>query len=327
MIPVSQILDHYHVDVLEDRPSNVNIYCSCPFHKGTGKTPQNFSINRINGRWVCFNPDCPAQSGSIIRFVQLSEGCTRAVAREMLKNKFAVKNIPWKRMLKAMKQLEAPAKAGPLVVARWPKGMEPIPRNHPWIKRRRYRAKDFRPFKVSYDATRPTHIFFPVIFRHKLRGFTARDIRQDPYRKWEHDYGLPRRRILYNYDMAARKDYVFVCEGPLDVIRLHRFGYAGAVALFGAKGTPEQIALILETWDKVVVALDNDDAGNAGADKLCESLKKHVKFCAKLILPKGTDIDDLRRRKELLSHIKEQLEVKASVKRERSWDDLRKQWS
>lgn len=326
MIPVIKILEYYFVDILINDPHSIYVRCCCPFHKGTGKSPNNFSINRINGYWTCFNGSCPAKSGSIIRFISLQEECKWSEAKEILKGQFAPKNVSWRTLRRAMLHEKKPTH-GPLPVVNWPRTMEQIPRNHPWIKKRDYKAKDFRPFKVGYDCLKPAYIPFPVYFRGKLRGFTSRDIRKDPIRKWEHDYGLPRRRVLYNYDRASETNYVFICEGPLDVIRLNTLGYTGAVAVFGSKTTTEQIALILETWDKVVVSFDGDEAGNIGADKLCESLKDHVNFCAKLSLPDETDVDDLRSRKGLLSHIKERLTVEKAIKKERSWDELRKQWS
>lgn len=70
---------------------------------------------------------------------------------------------------------------------------------------------------------------------------------------------------LYNYhnakDEAKRKKEVIVVEGFMDAIRLVVSGIKNVVALQGTAMTTEQISLLKKLRAKVVLCLDNDNAG------------------------------------------------------------------
>lgn len=328
MHPVSEILDYYFVEVIKDNPNNVYILCKCPLHDSDGITPLNFSINRYNGRWKCFARN-QCGSGKLLRFIQLIEekitkkDCSRERAMEILAN-FKTEQISWNGIFKMLPQKDSNDDVE-LSEMLWPIDLEPIPSNHPWLRKRHYKAKHFRPFKVSYNRTRPDFIFFPVYFEKKLRGFTARDIRETAYAgKWDHHPGMKKTRLLYNYDKARDADYVVICEGPLDVIRLNTLGITSAVAIFGADPSPEQLALILENWAHVLIGLDNDKAGVEGATKLIDELKDEVEYITHIIYDVGEDADDLRTPQEFFDIVKSSPVITSPMKKAcREWDSLR----
>ena len=70
---------------------------------------------------------------------------------------------------------------------------------------------------------------------------------------------------LYNYhnakDEAKRKKEVIVVEGFMDAIRVSLSGIKNVVALQGTAMTTEQISLLKKLRAKVVLCLDNDNAG------------------------------------------------------------------
>lgn len=70
---------------------------------------------------------------------------------------------------------------------------------------------------------------------------------------------------LYNYhnakDEAKRKKEVIVVEGFMDAIRLVVSGIKNVVALQGTAMTTEQISLLKKLRAKVILCLDNDNAG------------------------------------------------------------------
>ena len=57
-------------------------------------------------------------------------------------------------------------------------------------------------------------------------------------------------------------------ESPLDVVRLRAVGIRGGVASYGAAVSSEQLHIIAEYADKLVVALDSDDAGVRRAEEI-----------------------------------------------------------
>lgn len=70
-----------------------------------------------------------------------------------------------------------------------------------------------------------------------------------------------------NFAKSAGTKQLILCEGYMDVISLHQAGFTNAVAGLGTALTSEQVRLISRYCDEVVLAYDNDGAGQ-------EALKK-----------------------------------------------------
>lgn len=70
-------------------------------------------------------------------------------------------------------------------------------------------------------------------------------------------------RNLYGLNIAknARKDYMLICEGYMDVISLHQAGFSNAVASLGTAYTLRQAALLKRYVDTVYLTYDSDGAG------------------------------------------------------------------
>jgi DNA primase len=76
-------------------------------------------------------------------------------------------------------------------------------------------------------------------------------------------------RFLYAHHLAreeaARKGYVILCEGYMDVIALHQAGFRNAVALMGTALTDRQVRTLGRLAKRVLLALDGDTAGQQAA--------------------------------------------------------------
>lgn len=72
-------------------------------------------------------------------------------------------------------------------------------------------------------------------------------------------------RALYGYHLAketARKEnFIFVVEGYMDVIALHKAGVENAVACAGTSLTPGQADMVRRVCERVVALFDSDTAG------------------------------------------------------------------
>ena len=101
--------------------------------------------------------------------------------------------------------------------------------------------------------------------------------------------------VLFGFDKAAtfiaKKREVILCEGQIDVIRLHTCGFKTAVASQGTAFTVEHAKQIKRVADSAVLMYDDDKAGRkatiATAQKLLE-LDMPVKVVS---LPGGADPD------------------------------------
>lgn len=139
-------------------------------------------------------------------------------------------------------------------------------------------------------------IYIPVMMDGVLVGWQARwptELPKDsPIRKYYLLPGMPKRLVLYNYDLARTSPLVVLTEGPTDVWRVGPSG----VALFGKTMSEQQEQLILKHWGTgvIIVLLDNDEPSAAAAAE-----KIHLRLAARascpildVRLPAGTDPGD-----------------------------------
>lgn len=112
--------------------------------------------------------------------------------------------------------------------------------------------------------------------------------------KWKHSPNI--NNYLYNY--WAAKPYIkqsqsaILVEGPLDCLRLEEAGIKNSVAIFGTSLTEQQeIMLEMSSAFKLILLLDNDEAGRLG----CENIKKKLFRSYNIVIPKynGHDVGEL----------------------------------
>ena len=103
----------------------------------------------------------------------------------------------------------------------------------------------------------------------KIVGFSARVYRGEKnvskYMNSRETKIFHKGDTLYNYhnakDVAKREKEIIVVEGFMDAIRVSSIGIKNVVALCGTAMTHEQISLLKKLRCKVILCLDNDDAG------------------------------------------------------------------
>jgi 5S rRNA maturation endonuclease (ribonuclease M5) len=115
---------------------------------------------------------------------------------------------------------------------------------------------------------------------------------------------MPKRWLLYNYDVAFKQELVIVTEGPTSCWSVWPYG----VALFGKQATIQQQRMIIKQAanKSVIIILDGD--AKAEADKLHSNLKNRIAGgVAKIDLEEGKDPGSyLGRESELWSIINRQ---------------------
>jgi DNA primase len=100
------------------------------------------------------------------------------------------------------------------------------------------------------------------------------------HNKWMHKMDFDKGFVLYNFNNArphVRESMeLILVEGAWDVIRLWSYGIKNVVAVMGSSLTPEQLQLAISSALKIKVFLDGDGAGQSGARRICEQLKRYV---------------------------------------------------
>ena len=128
-------------------------------------------------------------------------------------------------------------------------------------------------------------LMFPVIdVRGSVIGFSGR-ILGDGEPKYLNSRETPvfsKSRNLFALNLAkkSKNGYILLTEGNIDVVSLHQAGFDSAVASLGTSLTPEQARLISRYSGEVVIAYDNDTAGQKAAQRaigILEQLELKVK--------------------------------------------------
>ena len=113
-------------------------------------------------------------------------------------------------------------------------------------------------------------------FTGKLWGWQEKSDRHFRNRPKE----IKKSHSLFGYQLLPDQGVAILVESPLDAVRILAAGIPGAIASFGAELSAFQLDLISDRCSRVIVALDDDKAG----DKMCAKLKgkawffSHMKF-------------------------------------------------
>jgi DNA primase len=170
-----------------------------------------------------------------------------------------------------------------------------------------------------YDRFR-NRILFPIATgAGKIAGFTGRAIAEGDEPKYLNSPETPafrKGRLLYGLTQARagirEQGEAIVCEGNLDVVRLHACGFGNAVATCGTALTPDQARLLARLRVKVLLLYDGDDAGVRAADRGLDPLLEAGVEVRVLLLPGGEDPDSFLR-KEGGPALRERLESALDV--------------
>ena len=157
--------------------------------------------------------------------------------------------------------------------------------------RKAMRAKGYTDFEMAdagllrkrentgfYDTFR-NRLMFPVIdVRGNVIGFSGRILGdgEPKYMNSPETLVFNKSRNLFALNLAKKSKcgYIILSEGNIDVVSLHQAGFDSAVASLGTSLTPEQARLLSRYTDQVIIAYDNDGAGQKAAQRAIGILEK-----------------------------------------------------
>lgn len=204
-------------------------------------------------------------------------------------------------------------KEKPLTTVKLPGKYVPLaqlPSEHPAIQY--LVSRKFDPIEIErnfrvvfcYEDTNENvagRLVIPIYRNDTLVGWQARYLGTPPadyIPKYYTMPGLPKRRIMYNYDIASKTRFGLIVEGVTDVWRVGKQG----VAVFGNIMSDQQIALAAAAWGETGIGLMLDPDVMAAprikpdkptaCEKLFNRLNAPIAFkwgALRVILPDGTD--------------------------------------
>ena len=121
-----------------------------------------------------------------------------------------------------------------------------------------------RLYKLLYDSRRECWIIPVRDVNGKLLGWQEKGTSGRYFRNYP--TGMQKSKSLFGYELYMDGDMIVV-ESPLDVVRLASLGISGGVATYGTSVSKDQLQMI-KGASRIIIAMDNDDAGRAAADDI-----------------------------------------------------------
>jgi DNA primase len=101
-------------------------------------------------------------------------------------------------------------------------------------------------------------------------------------------------RGVWNIEALQASKEIILCEALIDAMTFWRHGYRNVTASYGVEGfTDDHLAALKQHGaERVLIAYDRDDAGEAAAAKVAERLMREGIDCWRIQFPKGMDANE-----------------------------------
>lgn len=297
-ITMEQVLEHYS---LLDRfkRSGDSLSGPCPIHKGSN--PTQFRVSISKNIWNCFS-ECK-HGGNTLDFIARMENVTIHAA--------ALKALEWFHLdPEAMKtekgEEESQEEQSEKVASRPKPAAKPAPQpensapnkplkfrldkleqSHPYLAERGLSQETIIDFGVGFCAKgmMADRIAIPI---HNEQGeavaYAGRFPGEPPEGtpKYKLPPGFKKSLELYNIDRAVKEPKeapLVIVEGFFDCMNLHQHGCRKVVALMGSTMSAAQEEMIKRHTNResrVIVMLDEDEAGRTGREDIAVRLSRFV---------------------------------------------------
>jgi DNA primase len=300
-VSMQDVLAHYGLmDGTTEKPSKhgIELRLQCPFHED--KTP-SLSINSESGKFHCFG--CHQKGGDIFDFVVIKEGISasdrtksRRRAALLIQDWFGVAAKPpassvppqaTQNLAPAGELAPPEAAAADLVNPPLKFVFKHIDTRHPYLKDRGLTEATIDVFGLGYHAGKGImqgRVLIPIHNEAgELVAYAGRTPGDPP--EGEGKYRFPpnfhKSLVLFNLHRAREhaQEGLIVVEGFFTVFEFFQRGRRNVVALMGSSMSAEQERLIVETVGpkgRVLLALDNDEAGRRGSEDAVKRLSSQV---------------------------------------------------
>lgn len=230
--------------------------CPNPDHDDT--RPTSYSINRESGSGYCFA--CGFRHRDFLSLLSRLQGLDGWQAHQWVRDRGGSLSVRLARVEREPVEEQQTTIEGFSLAAQIAVYSTEIPEEE--LAARNITADSAREYGVRWDGASfvlPLH----DPHTHDLLGW---QVRTKP-RPLNHPRGVRKSRTLFGIEIFRGPRAVLV-ESPLDAVRLLDAGIAGGLASFGARVSEAQIRLILDRAERLLIALDDDDAGRRMTEKI-----------------------------------------------------------
>lgn len=298
-VDVIEFLELMHVKNISVRGDEVMFSCPFPGHKH-GDTNPSASMNANNTAWLCFG--CQRRGNAATFLAELEEVSSFA-ARKWLREYFGggfrepIHNLAteiedlFEETTKVVKVVNPELQQETLdmfmvdwnMVAENREAASQIT-GMTYMLDRGFSPQTLIELEVGFDNVDERAVLTVRDLDGKLIGFKGRAVRPEQQPRYR-VYGKPRfgfapystGEVVYLAHKAKETDGdIIVCEGELNALKMHEFGYKNAVGISGATFTKGHADIIAKIADRVILYFDSDAPGIAGAIAAADLLVSRV---------------------------------------------------
>ena len=262
--------------VMRDRYVTV----TCPYHKDGQETKPSAGFNLETGFFNCFT--C-SEKHSLEEVIAFCLDCSTTAAIEWLKENFAYN-------ISEATKLDFTSKKKPKV--EYVTDMAQYRMFHPYMFQRKLSKEVIKRYEVGYDK-KTDCIVFPNKDEQGNILFLARRSVKSKFFNYPKDVEKPIYGLYELQRDLPNTKSVIICESMINCLTCRTWDYP-AFALNGT-GTAEQLEKLCKLpYLTYILALDGDDAGKKGTEKLIKKLE-NKKIIYVIDIPKGKDVNDLEK--------------------------------
>lgn len=298
-VDVIEFLELMHVKNISVRGDEVMFSCPFPGHKH-GDTNPSASMNANNTAWLCFG--CQRRGNAATFLAELEEVSSFA-ARKWLREYFGggfrepIHNLAteiedlFEETTKVVKVVNPELQQETLdmfmvdwnMVAENREAASQIT-GMTYMLDRGFSPQTLIDLEVGFDNVDERAVLTVRDLDGRLIGFKGRAVRPEQQPRYR-VYGKPRfgfapystGEVVYLAHKAKETDGdIIVCEGELNALKMHEFGYKNAVGISGATFTKGHADIIAKIADRVILYFDSDAPGIAGAIAAADLLVSRV---------------------------------------------------
>lgn len=254
---MTDTLSRLGIDVLDSRGDEINGYCAA-HEQRTGHIDHNPSwwINADSGAFICFSCGWKGNLYSLVSYIQDIE---YAKVADWLGSAASLTARFDRLTVEKRKPIEDVTVVTESMLSAFVSPSEEA------LTARGLSSNAARYYGIRWDD-RAGNWVIPIrepltggLLGWQEKGFSHRYFNNKPVK-------VKKSGSLFGYENYKSGDMIVV-ESPLDVVRLSSIGIDGAVATYGAIVSQPQFNLIRGA-DRIIFAMDNDDAGKASSQSL-----------------------------------------------------------
>lgn len=317
-VDVLELLELLHIENVGIHGDEAVFSCPFPGHKHGDSSP-SASMNTNNTAWLCFG--CQ-RKGNAATFVAELEETTIFTARKWLRDYF---DGGFREPIGAFATelddmfsdptIPELREVNPTIGEEWvdefaidwemvlssPEIALGIP-GLTYILERGFDAQTLMDADVGYDA-KEERVVLPVRNLDGevigLKGRATRAGQQPRYRVYGSGrfpfkpYSTSEVIYLANRAKESESRQIIICEGELNALRMHQYGYDNAVGMSGATFSRAHADIICSIADSVVIYFDSDKAGMTGASGAISMLLPRIPVS--VVPPHQNDAADSRK--------------------------------